>query len=180
MNDKLLLQKLKNRDEHALSELLKTQGPLLRYVMAPILQNPQDMEECLSEAAMKIWNGLDSFDESRGSFRAWITAIARNTALNHTRRKNPATEPLEQAGDVPAATPSPEEEILKKEQRQLLLSALEELSGPERMLFYRKYYYLQPTAQIARELGWTERAVEGRLYRLKHKLRKRLGGELDV
>ena len=35
------------------------------------------------------------------------------------------------------------------------------------MLFYRKYYYLQPTAQIAAELGMTERAVEGRLYRLK-------------
>ena len=46
------------------------------------------------------------------------------------------------------------------------------------MLFYRKYYYLQPTAQIASELGMTERAVEGKLYRLKKQLRKMLGGEV--
>ena len=46
------------------------------------------------------------------------------------------------------------------------------------MLFYRKYYYLQPTAQIASELGMAERAVEGKLYRLKKQLRKMLGGEV--
>ena len=38
---------------------------------------------------------------------------------------------------------------------------------------------LQPTSQIASELGTTERAVEGRLYRLKKRLRGMLGGELD-
>ena len=43
-------------------------------------------------------------------------------------------------------------------------------------IIYRKYYYLQSTAQIASELGMTERAVEGRLYRLKQKLRKKLEG----
>lgn len=46
------------------------------------------------------------------------------------------------------------------------------------MLFYRKYYYLQSIAQIASELGMTERAVEGKLYRLKKQLRKMLGGEV--
>jgi RNA polymerase sigma-70 factor (ECF subfamily) len=45
------------------------------------------------------------------------------------------------------------------------------------MLFYRKYYYRQSTAQIAAELGMTQRSVEGRLYRIKQKLRKRLGGD---
>lgn len=46
-----------------------------------------------------------------------------------------------------------------------------------RLLFYRKYYYRQSTAQIAVELGTTERAVEGRLYRIKKALRKALGGD---
>ena len=36
---------------------------------------------------------------------------------------------------------------------------------------------MQPIAQIARELGMTQRAVEGRLYRLKQRLRKALGGD---
>ena len=57
-----------------------------------------------------------------------------------------------------------------------LAAALMQLSFQDRTLFYRKYYYLQPTAQIAAELGMTERAVEGKLYRIKKRLRDRLGG----
>ena len=33
------------------------------------------------------------------------------------------------------------------------------------------------TAQIAAELGLTERGVEGRLYRLRDKMRRLMGGE---
>ncbi|MBR6567822.1 MAG: sigma-70 family RNA polymerase sigma factor [Clostridia bacterium] len=58
-------------------------------------------------------------------------------------------------------------------------NALNKLSRKERELFYRKYYYLQSTAQIARELSATERAVEGKLYRIKRKLRRELGGEAN-
>ena len=47
----------------------------------------------------------------------------------------------------------------------------------ERELLYRRFYYLQSTAQIAAELGLSERSVEGRIYRLRRKLQKRLGGE---
>ena len=54
---------------------------------------------------------------------------------------------------------------------------MDQLSSKEKVLFYRKYYYLQSTAQIARELGISQRAVEGKLYRLKKRLRKLLGGE---
>ena len=46
-----------------------------------------------------------------------------------------------------------------------------------RDLFYRKYYYCQSTAQMAAELSLTERAVEGRLYRLRQSLRQQLGGD---
>lgn len=71
----------------------------------------------------------------------------------------------------------PEETILLHEEQRALEKALSQLSSRDRQLFYRKYYYLQSTAQIAAELGITERAVEGRLYRLRKNLRKLLGGE---
>ena len=75
------------------------------------------------------------------------------------------------------ASPSPEEEVLRRERRETLRRALNALDQRDRLLFYRKYYYCQSTAQIARELGLTERAVEGRLYRIKARLRQRMGGE---
>ena len=47
----------------------------------------------------------------------------------------------------------------------------------DRKIFYRRYYYLQPVSQIAAELGLSQRAVEGRLYRLRNRLRQELGGD---
>ena len=55
--------------------------------------------------------------------------------------------------------------------------AVDRLGSVDRSLFYRKYYYLQSTARMAAELGLTERGVEGRLRRLRLKLRRALGGE---
>lgn len=79
--------------------------------------------------------------------------------------------------DPPSPELTPEEVLLRQERQTALQAALGQLSAGERLLFYRKYYYLQSTAQIALELGLTERAVEGRLYRLKRQLRKLPGGD---
>ena len=57
------------------------------------------------------------------------------------------------------------------------LDLLDKLSARGRALFYRKYYYLQPTDRIAAELGTTPRAVEGRLYRIRKRLQEQLGGD---
>ena len=54
---------------------------------------------------------------------------------------------------------------------------MDQLGRTDRELFHRKYFYLQSTEQMAAELGLTRRGVEGRLRRLRLKLRKELGGE---
>lgn len=178
MNEQEIIQFIRNRDEKGMEELLRHYGPLMRYVIAPILQNPEDREECLSDAAMRVWNGIEQFDPDRGKWNAWLTAIARNTALNRARKNAGET-----AQEIPPETPSqeisPEESVLKKERSMTLVRALLQLSSNEKTLFYRKYYYMQSTEQIASEMGLSLRAVEGKLYRIKKKLRKMLGGEAD-
>ena len=67
--------------------------------------------------------------------------------------------------------------MLRQERLRELKKLLDILDYKDRALLYRKYYYMQSTEQIARELGTTPRAVEGRLYRLKKQLRNRMGGE---
>lgn len=168
----LLLEK----NEQGMDALLLHYGPLMRYIISPILQNPQDREDCLSEVSMRVWEKIGQFDGEKGSFRAWLTAITRNTALNHARRAS-GSSAEELSESTPSPDPTPEETLLKKERQEALKTALSRLSYKDRLLFYRKYYYRQSTAQIAAELGMTERAVEGKLYRVKKQLRKSLGGE---
>ncbi len=170
--ERLLLEK----NEQGMDALLLHYGPLMRYIIAPILQNPQDREDCLSEVSMRVWEKIGQFDGEKGSFRAWLTAITRNTALNHARRAS-GSSAEELSESTPSPDPTPEETLLKKERQEALKTALSRLSYKDRLLFYRKYYYRQSTAQIAAELGMTERAVEGKLYRVKKQLRKSLGGE---
>ena len=171
--ERLLLEK----NEQGMDALLLHYGPLMRYIIAPILQNPQDREDCLSEVSMRVWEKIGQFDGEKGSFHAWLTAITRNTALNHARRAS-GSSAEELSESTPSPELSPEEALLKKERQEALKTALSRLSYKDRLLFYRKYYYRQSTAQIAAELGMTERAVEGKLYRLKKQLRKSLGGEV--
>lgn len=166
---------LRARDERGVDELMRHYAPLMRYIIAPILPREQDREECLSDAALRVWEKIESFDPARGSWTAWLTAVTRNTALNHVRRISPEGEELSET--VPSHALSPEETMVQRERAEALYAALARLGQRERLLFYRKYYYRQSTAQIAVELGMTERAVEGRLYRIKKQLREMLGGD---
>ena len=175
-----MIAQLLQQDERGMEALLLHYGPLMRYIIAPILPDPQDREECLSEVSMRVWSRIAQFDPARGSWNAWLTAITRNTARNYQRSAQHHSGTRSIPAGTPAPEASPEEALIQAERRAALHDALGRLSPGDRALFYRKYYYLQSTAQIAAELGMTARAVEGRLYRLKKQLRRMLGGEGHV
>ena len=177
MHEKEIIQLIKARDENGAKELLLHYGPLMRYIIAPILPNVQDQEECLSEITMKIWDKIETYDSVRGNFNTWLTALTRNTALNKARQNKKYGDTTDIPEDLPSKEPAPEEVVLHKERLETMKRAIQGLSDKDRILFYRKYYYRQSIAQIAAEMGMTERAAEGRLYRLKIQLRKKLGGE---
>lgn len=149
----------------------------MRYIIAPILPNEQDKEDCLSEVAMQVWKKIEKFDSQRGSWNAWLTAIVRNYALNYKRNSKMHNSFEEIASNTPSPEPNPEEQIIQQERQTAVNRALQRLSPKDKTLFYRKYYYLQSTTQIASEMGMSERAVEGKLYRIEKQLRKMLGGE---
>ena len=180
MHEQDMIALLQQHDERGMDALLLHCGPLMRYIIAPIVPNALDREECLSEASLRVWNKIAQFDAARGSWSAWLTEVTRNTALNFQRSaaRHGDTQTLPE--DAPSPEASPEEALIQAERRAALHDALARLGQSDRALFYRKYYYLQSTAQIAAELGMTERAVEGRLYRLKKRLRTMLGGDGDA
>ena len=174
MDERTLMAKIAGGDEAALHALLRQYGPLIRYILRPILTDERDREECYADISLKIWQTAGSFNGDKGALKPWLTVLSRNAALNRAHRAQ-ADAPLEE--DVPHTGGSAEEELLRRERQQRLQAAIAGLLPEERSLFYRKYYYCQSTAQMAAELCLTERAVEGRLYRLRQRLRRLLGGD---
>lgn len=177
MGEQEIISLLMQKDDTGMDALLKQYGPLMRYVIAPIVSNPQDQEDCFSEAAMRVWDKIALFNGQRGSWKAWLTAVTRNTALNYARAASYQRSAEEIPEEAPSPALTPEETMMRQERQNAIERALLGLSAKDRMLFYRKYYYLQSTSQIASELGMTERSIEGKLYRIKKQLRKMLGGE---
>lgn len=172
--DSAIIEKLRRHSGDGLRLLRERYGGLIGYVVRGVLRDSRDVEECVSDIYMKIYENIASYNPNRAPFSAWLTAVARNAAVD-ILRKSGAEE--EEFSDSAASSPSPEDELLRRERKKALAAALSELYAAERQLIYRKYYYLQSTAQIAAEMGLTERAVEGRLYRIRAKLKQMLGGD---
>lgn len=174
-----LVRAMKGRESDALARFQTAYTPLIRYIIAPILPDEADREECLADVVLRAWEAIDTYDPHRSALTTWLTVLARNTALNRRRdtAKWTGHAPLDEAGAVPDPGDTPEQAVLRSERVQAVRRAIAALSSRDRGLFYRKYYYYQPTAQIAAELGLSQRAVEGRLYRIRKRLQKELGGD---
>ena len=159
--------------------LLERHGPMMAYVIRGILSDPHEQEECLAQVRARVWERWESYDREKASPATWLTALCRNAAYDRLRtqaRQRERAGTLDETMASPA--PGPEEVLLQKERLETLSRLLSAMSAGDRALFYRKYYYLQSTQQMAAELGTTARAVEGRLYRIRKKLQKQMGGEL--
>ena len=177
MNTAELINNLLDRADGSLDHLKLHYGPLIRYVITPILHDERDREEVFSDILIRVWDRIDQYDPNSGSWTNWLSTIARNAAIDRVRRNPPVSAELTEA--IPAPNSDPEQELLRKERQRELHAALNSLDTSDKALFYRKYYYRQSTAQIAAECGTTQRAIEGRLYRIKRKLRRQLGGDFD-
>ena len=174
-----LIAAMERGEPDALERFRTLYTPLLRYIIAPILPDERDREECLADAVHRAWMSIEQFDSNRGSLAAWLAAIARNAALNRLREagRHPQWEPLDDHPHLSDPAQGPEEAAITAELVQALRRAVDGLSLWDRNLFLRKYYYYQSTAQMAAELGLTVRGVEGRLYRIRKHLQKELGGD---
>ncbi|MEG6523322.1 sigma-70 family RNA polymerase sigma factor [Desulfotomaculum sp. 1211_IL3151] len=172
--DEKIIELIRSQKDKGLMLMQQQYSGLMHYIVRGILQNKNDIEECISDISVKVWHSIESYSPEKGKFSTWLTVISRNTALNYLKRRHTKHDELK---EETADTSSLEDDVLRRERAEELKCAISTLSFEEQHIFYRKYYYLQRTSQIAAELGMTERSVEGKLYRLRKKLQKKLGGD---
>lgn len=174
MNDQQITELIKSDQDMGIAQLHKDYKGLIHYIVNGILKDKSEVEECVSDIHLKVWRSIDSFSPEKGKFSTWLTVISRNTALNYLKRRR--RDDLELNEELVSSS-SLESDVIRRERAEELKRSLRALSAEEQQIFYRKYYYLQLTSKIAKEMGLTERSVEGKLYRLRKKLQKELGGD---
>ena len=116
------------------------------YVRSRI-ENKYDVEDIVSTVFLKIYQKIDSFDESKASLSTWIYTITRNTVIDYFREIKTHIEFLDEIeADTLSADSLVDDELLED-----LAYALETLSERERdliILHYYKGYTLKKIAEM--------------------------------
>lgn len=118
----------------------------------------------------------------RGTAEAWLRGAARNIIADHWRgvARRPVNLPLPDlalASDLAERMTDPAvplELLGRVEARNQLFLALTELESADQDLLVRFYFSGHSQARLATEMNLSERAIEGRLYRARQALRKKL------
>ena len=82
-----LMARVKNRDDSALAELHRRHVPMLRGIVARIVNNDGDIDDLLQEVFLQIWDRAHNYSEEKGNALGWIVTIARCRAIDKARRK---------------------------------------------------------------------------------------------
>ena len=77
MNTEALIDALRSRADGALDALKLHYGPLIRYIITPILPDESDREEVFSDILIRVWDRVDQYDPSGeagpAGFPPWTT-----------------------------------------------------------------------------------------------------------
>lgn len=174
MNDERTILAIRKREEDAINEVIKKYSKLLWSVSGAILNNigsTQDVEECVADTFIYLWEHPDKYDPGRGRLKVWLSIVARTQAVNRCReiaKRN--TVPLEETDFINHI--GIVDDILKEETRRTLLAAINALGEPDREILIRRYYYGQKPKEIALALDMSTKQIDNRLYQTKLKLRE--------
>ena len=150
--------------------------PLTKFIIKRIGGNEEVVDEVLSETMTAAWKGWKTF-KHKSSYFTWLCKIALNKIADYYRdqinRNSGIIVPLFGNLNIPDdKTLTPEEKISLQELRESVNNCLNLLPYEKRRLLWFKYWQDLSTREVAKILGISERAVEGRLYRAREVFRK--------
>ena len=182
MDDNLIIDLFFARDESAITETDKKYGNYLSAVAFNILSNSEDTQECVNDTYFKAWNIIPPHNPQK--FKCFLAKITRNLSLNIIEKNNTlkrgkgqlscALEELEEC--IPSQR-SVETEIDENSLAEFLNAFLFSLPKKTRIVFVKKYWYLDSIKEIEDSTGLTESNIKTILFRTRKKLRKALEQE---
>lgn len=180
MEDAKIIALFWKRDEQAVKETDNAYGGKLYRLSNRILNNCEDAQECVSDTYMETWKTIPP--KRPVYFYAFLAAICRNLSLNRldwrmAAKRNAEVVSLTQEMEscIPDTLHSVDAD--RMELRRVLGAFLESLPKESRLIFLRRYLYMETVAEIAARYGIRESKVKTQLHRTRKKLRDCLAKE---
>src|ERR1700692_1288811 len=154
-DDTNLAKRLKDRDPRAMSELYDRYGRLAYSLIYRVVRNSGAAEDLVQETFLRVWNRVQSFDQTRGALGPWVLTVARNRAIDYLRSVDGkmAAGALEIDRLEHAALFSDfEDTALSIDRVRRLKGAFEKLSPNQRMVIELAYYEGLSQSEMAERL----------------------------
>lgn len=187
-----LLARARRGDTEAFAHLISPYATGIGRRALRLTGNPADAEDASQEAIMKVWRRIEQFtgvqEEPGDDFRAWVTRIASNSAIDLLRqRRDGKVLSLEDSkgngeetvgSSLPARSENPEQRFERRERCRLLARAICRLPRDLRRVCLLRDVLHYSTQDVAEHLGISLVAVRLRLFRAHRELGRNLEATL--
>ena len=179
LKDQKIINLILEGNELGFIKLANKYEKLLFYIAKSILGNRiEDVEECVNDTYLKLWNNIDKYDSDKASLKTYLIIIVRNTAINKLRdlskhEKNQISDDITDIAKYYIDNKQNlEKSIFDKEDLSKLNTLIKNLKSVDQEIIIRKYFYLQSSKHIARVMDMTVTAVDSRSSRTRKILQK--------
>lgn len=182
MNDEQIIALYFDRDEQAIQATADAYGNYCGKVAANILKNTEDVEEAVSDTWLRAWNTIPP--QRPQYLRLFLGRITRNVSLTMWRAKTAqfrgsgeVSLALEELAECVSDGTNPEELLQTRELGQCVSRFLRTQPQKNRIIFLRRYFYLESSKQLAARFGMSDANVRMILSRTRKGLREYLKKE---
>lgn len=176
MEDREIVNLYWQRNQTAISQTEKKYGGYCKSIAKNILGNNEDVEECVNDTYLNVWNSIPPHRPK--GLSAFLGKITRNIAFDKLRRRNADKRGggeinlvLDELAECVSGRENTEQAFAKKLLVKEINSFLDELPREKCNIFLCRYWYAMPVSQIAEKFGMTENNVSVNLSRMRKKLK---------
>ena len=178
VDDEKIIELFFQRSENAIVELSAKYGSIGMSTAYNILGNREDAEECVNDSYLGVWNAVPP--KTPNPLIAFLLKIVRNISINRCtynsrqKRNNQYYECVDELNYCIATNENVESQIEATELTKSIENFLDSLSKTNRLIFIRRYWYVDSYESISKITGLKENAIRTRLSRIRSKLKKHL------
>jgi len=164
-------------DAGAYGELVRAHRASALRVATVVLGTAEGADDVVQQAWERAWRGLGGFRPDR-AFRPWLLHVVANTARNDRRSRGRRAHLVARAGRVLGpgleVGASPEDLVVSDLDRRRVVTALNRLRAPDRLVIALRYFEQLSEREMAEVLAHPPGTVKSRLARAMARLRVEL------
>lgn len=175
MEDEKIIELFFKGLQEAIEETKKKYDSYCKSISINILNNKEDVEECVLDSYLKLWENIPPTRPN--SLKAYLGKIVRNTSLNRAKQKNTKKynsnleRTLTELDEILSDSKNIDDSLNEKILIDAINNFLKEESKENRVIFVKRYFYLKEIKEIAKEENKKENSVKSSLFRTRNKLK---------